>query len=248
MDKRKYAPARGRLVDYTLTGKIYCGLCGETIIGTAAKSKTGQDYWYYNCSGRRNGSGCKKSSVRKEWLEAFVTDTIKETVLTDEMIAKIAQAAEDMQRKERDKPLLKNLERQRQKNERLIGNLVGAIEENGMDEDLGKRLAERKEEREYLINRIAEENTNGEIIEKDAIMFWLEGIREGMESASGMSSALQDIFVRKVYLHDDKMTIICKIREGEDVEISKSFADSISQMESDNTVFALSPFGGPSGT
>jgi DNA invertase Pin-like site-specific DNA recombinase len=241
--KRKRQPGRGRQVDYALTGKLYCGICGETIVGGVATSRTGDPYYYYNCTGRKvKKSGCLKNSVRKEWLETLVYEAVKEEILTDVTIAHIADACEKAQLAEQEEPEIKDIETRLREVDRKIENLIDAIEKNGADDDIETRLAERKKERLYLKER-ALDVRGGEIIPKDAIIFWLEKMRGLALSAPQTQGLLADIFIQKIYLYDNEIRIACRITSGESIEISKTFVDDIGTEKGDKTCFALSPSG-----
>lgn len=54
---------------YLLKNKIKCGYCGKSVASDAGTSKNGTIKRYYKCMGRKNGSHCHKSPIRKELLE-----------------------------------------------------------------------------------------------------------------------------------------------------------------------------------
>ena len=85
MVKRNYE-ARGRSsasIDYLLSGKLYCGHCGEKMTGISGTSKTGKKHYYYKCNSRKNNHSCEKENENKDWLETVVVKTTVEQVLTD---------------------------------------------------------------------------------------------------------------------------------------------------------------------
>ena len=61
---------------YRLTGKLYCGLCGKPMHGTAGTGKKGKRYHYYAC---RESDGCRRPWVRRELLEDSIADAVLET-------------------------------------------------------------------------------------------------------------------------------------------------------------------------
>ena len=48
-------------VSFLLTGKLFCGYCGEPMTGESARSRNGSYYHYYSCSGRKapKRNGCR---------------------------------------------------------------------------------------------------------------------------------------------------------------------------------------------
>ena len=67
---------------YLLSGIIYCGKCGSTMQGCAAKSS---QFFYYGCNNylRRGKDVCDAGLVSKKKLESFIIDRIKANILTD---------------------------------------------------------------------------------------------------------------------------------------------------------------------
>ena len=95
-EKNKRAPATAKAdVDYLLTTKLFCGLCERMMIGESGTSHTGDKHYYYKCA------GCKKKSVKKDFIERAAVILTVNRVLRDEEISRIAdsilalQAGED---------------------------------------------------------------------------------------------------------------------------------------------------------
>lgn len=256
-EKKKYAPARGRLVTYYLSGKTICGYCGATIIGTAAKSHTGKDYWYYNCTEKRNGSGCEKTAMQKDLVEDIVISAIVNDALTDDAIGRICDAAMEMQKRERELPIMKELERRLRDVEKRIENLQEAIESMGGDTGLQGRLKGRMADKANIELEIIKTAGRLKPIDREVYEFWLESVRDCTNGfVFETQRSLLEIFVRKVTLFNDKVIIICRLLSSEeDVEISKDF--DYDEVEAAYTAkgtpctempFALDCDGGPSGT
>ena len=87
--KRKESNAKGtrsrREKDhYLLTGLIECGECGHAFTSnrkTAGRNK--QLYLTYRCSNHNKGEHCHCKEVNRDYLEAFVLDTILNQIITD---------------------------------------------------------------------------------------------------------------------------------------------------------------------
>lgn len=78
---------------YSLTGKIYCDLCGEHFFGMRSGSRQGgkyYDYQYYICSKRKGYNACKCDRIRKDYLEDIVLQEIKRRILNEESIRRLA--------------------------------------------------------------------------------------------------------------------------------------------------------------
>jgi hypothetical protein len=76
--KRKGAKAMAKAkVDYLLTGKAFCGLCGGGFIGVSGTSRTNDKHTYYMCIERNKRKSCTKSNEQKEHLE---NEVIRQTI------------------------------------------------------------------------------------------------------------------------------------------------------------------------
>lgn len=69
-------------VPYLLSGKAYCGHCGELMCADGGKSKTGHCYLYYTCKNRKKHT-CNKKREEKECLEYFITSLIIQFISND---------------------------------------------------------------------------------------------------------------------------------------------------------------------
>mgnify|MGYP002710151177 CR=1 FL=1 len=72
---RKLHPEDG--IEFWLTGHLCCGECGSEMSGTSGTSSTGKVFYYYSCIGHKKKI-CKKKSIRKERIEAIITDVFND--------------------------------------------------------------------------------------------------------------------------------------------------------------------------
>ena len=79
-------------VDFLLTGRAFCGLCGAAMIGDSGTGKSGTRHYYYSCQAHKARKGCSKKSVSKDYLESSVVDFVLDHVLSDEQIENINNA------------------------------------------------------------------------------------------------------------------------------------------------------------
>ena len=70
-----YAKSCGEVVKekYLLSGKLYCGHCGELMVGEGGTGRHGVRYNYYTCKQARRKQCCKTRENKAE-LEQFVTE------------------------------------------------------------------------------------------------------------------------------------------------------------------------------
>mgnify|MGYP001071135800 FL=1 len=127
-EKNKRAPATAKAdVDYLLTTKLFCGLCERMMIGESGTSHTGDKHYYYKCAGAKRKLGCKKKSVKKDFIERAAVILTVNRVLRDEEISRIADSILALQAGE--DTTIPALKKQLADTERGIENMLNAIQQ-----------------------------------------------------------------------------------------------------------------------
>lgn len=208
LDKNEKARARKKGdVDYLLTTKIYCGLCGKAMIGESGTGKLGGKYHYYACVGRKRDKTCDKKPVKKDWIEDLVIQETIRLVLRDDIIAEIADGVMAYQAREKDHTVLNSLRVELNDVERAIKNLLAAIEQGIITPSTKSRLEDLEDEKSRIKNGIAEESMARPLVDRDQVIFFLEQFRKGDAADPVYRQTLVDVFVNAVYVYDGKIVI-----------------------------------------
>ena len=210
MLKNKKAPARRKAEDnYLLTTKLFCGYCGALMFGESGTSRTGEVHRYYKCATAKKHKGCKKKTVRKQWLEDLVVNQTMQLVKDDAAMESIIAKVMELQNKENTNiPLY---EKQFRDAESGIQNMLNAILAGILTSSTKERLEETKRELEA---RIAEEKLTKPKVAEEFIRFWLLRFRKLDMSLKDQRQALVDTFINAIYLYDDKVLITFNYKEG----------------------------------
>ena len=211
-------------VDYLLTGKLFCGLCGSPMIGDSGTGRSGAKYNYYVCSKRKYDKDCTKQTANKKWLEDLVVKETVGQVLVDEVIEDIADAAVALQESERNTGVLDSLERQHKDTERAIKNLLAAIEQGIITPTTRDRMLELERQREDLQLAIEEEKIAKPFFSREQIIYWMERYRRADLDNEGVRLSIIETFVSAVYLYDDELRIVYNYC-GENNIITKDIVD-----------------------
>ena len=202
MNANKYGK-RSTDVVYLLRQKIRCGYCGQPISAETGTSETGVVRRYYKCYSRKSRKGCKKSMIRKEYLENLVLDTVINELSkpkTLEFIVKELLAEQERFIKEHS--MLNMLLRELRQVETSLENIVAAIERGVVTNTTTKRLKELEERQEDLNRQILIERTRNVFRVSEA------DIRAYYKSALALEAQmLIDYLIREIVLFDDKMEI-----------------------------------------
>ena len=213
MLKNKKAPARRKAEDdYLLTTKLHCGYCGALMFGESGTSRTGEVHRYYKCATAKKHKGCKKKTVRKQWLEDLVVNQTMQLVRDDAAMESII--AKVMELQDRENTNLPLYEKQLRDAESGIQNMLNAIQAGILTSSTKERLEQLEETKRELEARIAEEKLAKPKIKEEFVRFWLMRFRKLDMSLKDQRQALVDTFINSIYLYDDKVLITFNYKEG----------------------------------
>ena len=198
--------------DYLLTTKLFCGYCGALMFGESGTSRTGEVHRYYKCATAKKHKGCKKKTVRKQWLEDLVVNQTMQLVRDDAAMESII--AKVMELQDRENTNLPLYEKQLRDAESGIQNMLNAIQAGILTSSTKERLEQLEETKRELEARIAEEKLAKPKVTEEFIRFWLLRLRKLDMSLKDQRQALVDTFINAIYLYDDKVLITFNYKEG----------------------------------
>lgn len=223
--KNHDSPGKGKAQHFLLTTKLFCGLCGEAMVGDGGTGKSGKAYAYYSCNSRKKTRNCRKESVKKDWIEQLVVDQLVELVHSDEFIGEVADKVMEYQKREQDRSALTALESRHKDNEKAIGNMMAAIEAGIITPSTKSRLMELEGERANIEKGIARELIAEPRLERDQVVFFLEEFRTGNIEDESYRILLVDTLLNSVYLYDDDKLVLVLNYSGEHCKVTLSLVE-----------------------
>ena len=182
------------------------------MFGESGTSRTGEVHRYYKCATAKKHKGCKKKTVRKQWLEDLVVNQTMQLVKDDAAMESIIAKVMELQNKENTNiPLYK---KQLRDAESGIQNMLNAIQAGILTSSTKERLEQLEETKRELEARIAEEKLAKPKVTEEFIRFWLLRFRKLDMSLKDQRQALVDTFINAIYLYDDKVLITFNYKEG----------------------------------
>jgi len=215
LDGNRKAPARAKAkIEYLLTTKLFCGHCREKnltemMTGFSGTGKNDMIYRYYICNGAKKKK-CNKKMVGKDYIEDLVVNECRK-LLTDKNIAKIAKEVVAVYEAEKDTTNLRRLKNELSENERKYKNLTDAIMECDIDslrKELSLRAPELEQDRTRIEKEIALEEKAYPSLTVPKIKFFLTELKRGNVNDIKYRRVLISVFVNRIYLYDDKITLI----------------------------------------
>jgi len=222
-------------VDYLLTGKAYCGLCGAAMIGDSGTGKSGTRFYYYTCQARKARKGCDKKSVSKDRLESAVIDFVLDHVLADDQIEKTADAVMALQAEEMKHSPLAAMETEYAKIRKQIDNINDAIAAGIWNASTSARLKSLEDQAEDL--RVSVETlrySQSQLLDRDRVIFFLHRFTRGDRQDPLLRRHIIETFVNSIYVYDDHLKLVINNVEGnqrfplEDLPDPSPGSDSVS--------------------
>lgn len=189
---------------YLLTGKLFCGNCGEAMTGESGTSHTGTIYNYYKCFGRRKKQ-CDKQNEKKEFIEKLVVEETVRQILQPDVIDAIAEKVSELAEREyKDNTRINSLNEELKTVQTSIKNLLKLVEAGVDTDDVSDRLLELNSQKADLNKLISKTENKKPLVTKDRVAFWLtKFITNGDIDDVEYQQRVIETLVNKVYVFDN---------------------------------------------
>ncbi|MCP1103557.1 site-specific DNA recombinase [Aequitasia blattaphilus] len=221
------------IVEFLLTGKLFCGQCKSSVIGESGTGRS-NTYYYYKCAAKKNRrTKCSSKNYRKEVLERTVVRTTIEDVLTDDLIEHLIIKIMELQKSDEHSAFLLSLKKQLKTVQNSIDNLIHAVEMGIITDSTKDRLVALEKEKEELNIDISMAKIKKADITENEIRYWLFSFRAGDIDDTAFSIRLINTFVNRVYLYDNYLIIVYNFTDGDGNK--KAIEAEIERIEKDYT-------------
>lgn len=191
-------------IDYPLSGKLYCGACGDPMHGTAGTGKKGKRYHYYMCP----ESGACRRRVRKEIVEDALADAVLSIASDEDRMRVVAKRIIEAYGSDDSAAELEAVESRITALEREQHNLTQAACKGFVTDEMVQRNEEIKDLLSSLHGRrgilLSE---RAELTEDDIVEFLAHGFDRSDEGFIFGS------FVHRVHLFGDCMIAVFSFRD-----------------------------------
>ena len=214
MQKNKKAPARNKAKEelYLLTTKIFCGCCESLMVGESGTGKMGTFHQYYKCVSVKKRRGCKKKTIKKNWIEDIVVNETMNMIMDDSVVEYITDLVMELQARENtDLPRFKE---QLDETEKAINNMLNAIQQGIFNNSTKSRLDELEATKSELEVKILQEEMQRPLLKREQVLFWIHRFRKIDVTKYEQRQRLIDSFINAIYLHDDKIIFTFNYKEG----------------------------------
>lgn len=218
INKNRREPRMEKKNYYLLTGKLECGECGSSYVGggyTYNGSRTMKHYMY-TCVGRKKNGSCNNKPVRKDYIESYVIEKLKEKIFNDKAIEQIAINLESkvkslVSESEQKKKYLMEQEKQTQSKidkafDMYFGNLISKEQSAEKINELDEQLKDIKNRIEFI------EQYDYSWVDKEKIITYLKVSKSNIESGKpSLQRKVIEVFVDKIKIYPDRIDSRFKI-------------------------------------
>lgn len=135
--------------NYLLSGLVYCGECGFAMHGNSRRPAKDRPYYIsYRCNHKDNNLNCKCKEIKRDLLEEFVVEQLKQYMLNDSIIPRLTKEVNSYIQQENenkgtnDHQIELNLKRLQKEKD----NMVEAIAQVGFNDSFAKKLKSIEEQ------------------------------------------------------------------------------------------------------
>ena len=190
------------------------------MLGASSHGKNGTIHYYYSCSNRRSGKGCKKPYEKKDFLEWYVVEQTVNYVLTPGRMELIAKSVAAEYENEFNDGKIKQLERQVAKLEQDINKYTESLLELPKSSwaGIGQKIETATMQKTDIEIDLAKLRVANKIryTEKE-ITAWLKLFCKGDLFDMKFRRRIIDTFINSIFIYDDRIIIFYNIRGGKQI-------------------------------
>lgn len=232
--KRMPAKAKAK-IEYLLTGKLFCGMCGSHMVGESGYSSNNKNiYTYYACSKKKKERACVKKNEKKDFLEWYVVEQTMQYILSPHRLEFVADRVVEAYNKEFGDDSVKELEKQLKKIDSEFDSLVDTLIKTQIQsaiEKINEKLQILEYRKEDVSLELAKRKTANKLkLKASDVSIWLKQFCNGDPMDFDFRRKIIDTLVNAVYLFDDRVIIFYNIKEGKQI----SYIDMLESTELEN--------------
>lgn len=225
---KKNSGANRAKEDYILSGKLFCGLCGSTMVGTSGVSKTGK-YLYYTCSKRYKKHDCKKEYENKQDLEDFIFEKTMQYILKPHLVDRIIDNAYEYFKNDRQNEQVVNIEKELKEIETKIDSLYSIFSKTNSKEILkraNRDIELLEDDKERLKKDLKIAKLSKKVIHtKEELRTIFDMFLDGSKDDTAFKKRIIKLFVNSIFVFEDKIIIYYNLFDNHIITHSEMLED-----------------------
>jgi len=247
-NKRKPGSNKAK-VNFSLSGKLYCGHCKNPMVGESGTSMTGRTYLYYKCSGKKRFHlDCPKKNLRKDEIENLIVNQTLLHVLHPSVLPNLIDEISAVFNDDKRNSEIAVLQDQLKQVNSQIKNLIDAIKNGIYSSSTQKELTRLEEDKLMLEEKIAKQDFLRTVsYSRDQLEYWFHQFADMDKTDETSRQDLLMYFVNKVIAYNDRIAIIYNHLGSNVEEISIEQIENLIEKEKNpnSEKFGFDEFGAP---
>ena len=195
-------------VDYLLSGKMKCGLCGATLVGNHCACKGGI-YSYYTCGNKKIGGKCRLTTRRKAVYEKKIFDFIFDNLLYGPYKERFVDNVVSTLKTQQEESPVRIQEAELRNISRRIDNLNNAISEGIWMPSTLQLLKDLTKQSEDLQKKVTHQRmTDRQMVSRDRILFYLHKVMDGDRNDPDFLKTITTGFINSITVYDDWLRMV----------------------------------------
>jgi site-specific DNA recombinase len=192
-----------------LTGKISCGVCGGSYVGNSRSRREVRQYTYI-CNNKKRTKECCNPEIRKEPLEKYIIDDIRNTFLNidfEELATRLEAYLKSKYSNVEGE--LEHIKQEISNVNQKMARLYEAVENGLSNKETYNRINELLKQKEDLeVTLAVTSNAANKLWDKHRIIEYMKKKKEALSSSDTAScKELINLFVDRVILTPDDILI-----------------------------------------
>lgn len=250
IDYNKRKPGKNKAkVNFLLSGKLYCGLCKNPMVGESGTSVTGRTYFYYKCSGKKRfHNHCPMYNLKKDEIEDLVIDQTLRHILHPSVLPNLIDEIVGVFNEDNRCSEIAVLEDQLKQVNSQIKNMVDAIKNGIFSSSMQKELTRLEEDKTMLEEKIAKQDFLRTVtFSRDQLEYWFHQFADMDKNDEASRQNLIMYFVNKAIVYSDRIAVIYNHLGNNTEELSIEQIENLIEKEKNpnSEKFGFDEFGAP---
>lgn len=197
---------------YLLSGLIYCGQCGGSMLGNRAKmGRNKTEYAYYECGTRKRKKTCSMKPINKDYIEGKVIDALYENIFADNVINDVTDMIYNHATSENTEipKQIKIYEKKLSDIEFELSNIVNAIAKGMFHESMKEKMDDLEASKSALKIRIEEAKLQyqAHTLSHEQIYDFLHKYKDIKNMTPAEQKNAINVFVERIVVYENNIDI-----------------------------------------
>ncbi len=208
MENNKKNAMYGAEVVYLLTGLLYCGECGASMIGNRRVSRD-KVYASYECGERKRKHTCKAKSITKGKIEGIVIQELEHNIFNKFSMEKVAEMVVEYANKQAEDVVatIKRIKSDIAGVQRNMDNIINAVAEGMFHSSMKDKLTDLEKRKSLLQMELYSIERKSVEVTKEMVIEYLMTDMDISSRTDEQQKIIINRYVKQINLHPDRVEV-----------------------------------------